>query len=138
MDCAAERIGLRQAGRREGVNNTASGACPAAHGRRSGEGSDPGEQLALGESAALLDVDASLAAVAVVIGTDLFGEVLDHLAVTDQQQVVVDRHHPGDVGEEGWHVLIAMALAGGVPLGGGAVRSSGAGRGPWSRCGGAR
>jgi hypothetical protein len=60
---------------------------------------------------------------ALVIGTDLLREVLDDLAVTDQQQVIVVWQHVGDLGEEGPHVLVAMALAG---------------RGPWSRYGGAR
>ena len=49
---------------------------------------------------------------ALVIGADLLGEMLDHLAVTDQQQVVVGRQHMGDLGEERAHVLVAMALAG--------------------------
>jgi hypothetical protein len=38
-------------------------------------------------------------------------EVLDHLAVPYQQQVVIDRHRVGDLIEERPHVFIAMALA---------------------------
>jgi hypothetical protein len=45
-------------------------------------------------------------------------EVLDHLAVPYQQQVVVDRHRVGDLIEERPHVFIAMALAARVILGG--------------------
>ena len=87
-------------------------------GRRTGEGADPGEQLALGEWAALLDLDQSLAAVAVVIRADLLGEVLNHLAITYQQEIIVDRHRLGDLIEEGPHVFIAMAFAARVLLGG--------------------
>jgi hypothetical protein len=86
--------------------------------RRTGEGARPSEQLAFREWAGLLDLDPSRAAVALVIGADLLGEVLDHLAVADQQQVVVGRQHMGDLSEERAHVLVAMTLAGGVALGG--------------------
>jgi len=101
-----------------GPSNTPRSARQVAFGRRSSEGADPGEQLALGEWAARLDLDPSLAAVAVVIGADLLGEVLDHLAVTYQQQIIVDRQRLGDLDEEGPHVLVAVALAGRVLLGG--------------------
>jgi hypothetical protein len=37
---------------------------------------------------------------ALVIGADLLREVLDDLAVTDQQQVVVGGQHVGDLGEQ--------------------------------------
>jgi len=90
-----------------------------AFGGRPGEGARPSEQLAFRERAALPDVDSSRAAVALVIGADLLGKVLDHLAVTDQQQVVIGLQDMGDLGEERAHVLVAMALAGGVVLGGG-------------------
>src|SRR5450759_2620291 len=89
-----------------------------AFGRRSGEGADPGEQLTLGEWAALFNFDASLATATLVIRADMLSEMLDYLAVTQQQKVVVDWQHVGDLGEEGRHVLVAMALAGWVLLGG--------------------
>jgi len=79
---------------------TNKGAGQSAFGRRSGESARPGEQLAFREWAALLDVDSSRAPMALVIGADLLREVLDDLAVTDQQQVVVGRQHVGDLGEE--------------------------------------
>jgi hypothetical protein len=80
-------------------------------GRRIGEGTDPGEQLALGYRTALLDLDPPLAALFVVVSADVVREVLDDLAVTYQQQVVFDRQHFGDLIEEGPHVFIAMAFA---------------------------
>jgi len=86
-------------------------------GRRSGEGTDSGEQLAFGDRTALLDLNPSLAAVAGVVRADVVREVLDHLAVPYKQQVVVDRHRVGDLIEEGPHVFIAMALAARVLLG---------------------
>jgi hypothetical protein len=58
-----------------------------------------GEQLALGEWAALLDLDPTLAAVVGVVGADLVGKVLDDLAVP-YQEVGVDRQHAGDVIEK--------------------------------------
>ena len=51
-------------------------------GRITGGGARPSEQLAFREWAALLDCDPPRAATALVIGADLLGEVLDHLAVT--------------------------------------------------------
>ena len=106
-----------------GPSSTPRSAGQLAFGRRSGEGADPGEQLALGEWAALFDFDASLATATVVIRADMLSEMLDYLAVAQQQKVIVNRQHVSDLGEEGPHVLVAMALAG---------------RGPWSRYGGAR
>ena len=53
---------------------------------------------------------------AVVIRADQLGEVLDDLAVTYQQQVVVDRQDFGDLIEKGPHVFIAMALTAGMLL----------------------
>ena len=60
----------------------------------------------------------SLAAVIGIVAANVLREVLDHLAVPYQQQVVVDRHRVGDLIEERPHVFIAMALAARVILGG--------------------
>jgi hypothetical protein len=89
----------------------------SALGRRAGEGPDPGEQLALGDRTALLDLDPALAAVVGVVGPDVVRETLDDLAVPDQVQVVVDRQHAGDVIDKGSHVFVAMAFAARVLLG---------------------
>ncbi len=86
-------------------------------GGRSSESADPGEQLALGERTALLDLDPPLAAVVLVVGADAVREVLDNLAVADQQQVV-DRQRVGDLIEEGPHVFVAMAFVALTLLGG--------------------
>jgi hypothetical protein len=87
-------------------------------GRRTGEGADPGEQLALGDGTALLDLDPPLAAVFVVVNADVVREVLDDLAVTYQQQVVFDGQHFGDINEEGPQVFIAVAFAARWPFSG--------------------
>lgn len=47
----------------------------AALGRQTGEGADPRDQLALGDRTTLLDLNLPLAAVSVVLGADLVGEV---------------------------------------------------------------
>src|SRR5450759_3822967 len=107
---------VKRGGAEEGASSTPRSAGQLAFGRRSGEGADPGEQLALGEWAALFDFDASLATATVVIRADMLGEMLDYLAVTQEQQVIVDWPHVGDLGEEGPHGLVAMALAGWVLL----------------------
>ena len=86
-------------------------ARPAALGRQTGEAADPRDQLALGDRTTLLDLNLSLAAVSVVLRTDLVRKVLDDLAVPYQQQVVVDRQGSGDLIEEDSHVLIAVAFA---------------------------
>ena len=93
-----------------------------APGRRPGKSTGSGEQLAFGDRSALLDLNPAMAAVVGVVGTNLVREVLDHLAVPNQQQVVLNRHHVGDVIEEAPHVFIAMALTARVVLG---RRSSG-------------
>ena len=55
---------------------------------------------------------------ALVVRADQLGEVLHHLAVAEQEKVVVDGEHVGDLGEERPHVLVAVAFAGRVALGG--------------------
>src|SRR5256885_16504475 len=62
-----------------------------ASGWRSGEGAEAGQQLTVGERPALLDRDPPMMSVALVLGTHLVREVVDHLAVTDEQQVVIGR-----------------------------------------------
>ncbi len=99
-------------------SNDASGSArQRAPRRRSGKGADSGEQLAFGDRAALLHLNPSLSVVAGVIGANVVREVLDHLAVPYQQEVVIDRHRVGDVIEEAPHVFITMALAARVLLG---------------------
>jgi hypothetical protein len=49
---------------------------------------------------------------------DFVREALDDFSVSHQQQIVVDRQDGGDLGEEGPHVLVAVALAGRVVLSG--------------------
>jgi hypothetical protein len=72
-------------------SNPSVGSTPAANGRVAGECSDSSDELALRERAALHDFDPSLPTVFRVIGSDLVREVADHLAVADQQQIVVER-----------------------------------------------
>jgi len=62
---------------------------------------DPAEQLAFGDRTTLLDLDPSLAPVVLVVGADVVREVLDNLAGSDQQQVVVARQRMGDLIKEG-------------------------------------
>jgi hypothetical protein len=108
--------------RAESDNTSQRGAVRSARqvalGRRTGEGADPGEQLALGDRTALFDLDPPLAAVFVVVNADVVREVLDDLAVTYQQQVVFDRQHFGDISQESPQVFIAMAFAARWPFSG--------------------
>ena len=101
----------------DGASNAQRSTRQVALGRRTGEGADPGEQLAFGDRTGLLDLDAAVAAVVSVVGAEVVREVLDDLAVSYQQQVVVDRHGVGNLIEEGPHVFIAMTFAALVPLG---------------------
>ena len=55
---------------------------------------------------------------ALVLGTHVVREVVDALAVTDEQQVVISRHCARDLVEEHPHVLVTMTFAGRVLLGG--------------------
>ena len=50
---------------------------------------------------------------ALVLGTHVVREVVDDLAVTDEQQVVVSRNCARDLVEEHSHVLVAMTFAAG-------------------------
>jgi hypothetical protein len=94
-------------------------------GRRSRKGPDTSQQLTVGERAALLDHDPSLMSVALVLGTHVVREMIDDLAVTDEQEVIIARHHARDLVEEGPHVFTAMTFGGRVWFGrwspGGAV-----------------
>jgi hypothetical protein len=87
-------------------------------GGRSGEAADPGAHLALGAGAALLERDPSPAPGALGIHADLLGEARDPLAGTDQPSILVERQRPGDRDAADPRVLVGMALAGRVRLGG--------------------
>jgi len=79
--------------------------------------------LTVGERAALFDRDSSMMNVALVLGTHVVREVVDDLAVTDEQQVVIGRQCARDLVEECPHVFVPTTLAGRVLFGG---RSPGA------------
>ena len=87
------------------------GSTLAPNGRVAGECSGSSDELAFRERAALHDIDPSFPTVFRVIGSDLVGEVPDDLAVTDQQQVVVEREGVDDPIEEGPHMFGAPAVA---------------------------
>jgi hypothetical protein len=73
--------------------------------------------LTVGERAALLDHDPSLMSMALVLGTKVVREMIDDLAVTDEQEVIIARHDARDLVEEGPHVFSAMTFAGRVWFG---------------------
>ncbi len=75
--------------------------------------------MPVGERAARLDHDPSRLTVARVQGPDVVGEVIDDLAVADEQQVIPACQCTRHLVEERPHVLVAMPFAGRMWLGGG-------------------
>ena len=73
--------------------------------------------MTVGERAALLDRDPPVMTVALILGTHVVREMVDNLAVTDEQQVVIGRQCARNLVEERPHVFVAMTLAGGVLFG---------------------
>ena len=74
--------------------------------------------MTVGERAALLDRDPPVMTVALILGTHVVREMVDDLAVTDEQQVVIGRQCARNLVEEGPHVFVAMTFAGGMLFGG--------------------
>jgi len=96
-----------------------------ASGWQSCKGAESGQQLTVGQRTARLARDPSMMTVALVLGTHVIREVVDDLAVTDEQQVIIARQCARDLIEERPHVFVAMTFASGVHFGrrspGGAV-----------------
>jgi len=67
--------------------------------------------LTVGEWTALLDRDPSMMTVALVLGTHVVREVVDDLAVTHEQQVVIGRQCARHLVEERPHVLVATTFS---------------------------
>ena len=62
--------------------------------------------------------------VALILGTHVVREVVDNLAVTDEQQVFIGRQCAGNLVEERPHVFIAMTFAGRMLFGGRSPRGT--------------